>query len=70
MAGYSNNDNYKLKELIVQKRENNNKNNLLQNYLNDFEQKIKMYKLEEELFISEINKIANNYINDNRLKNF
>ena len=64
LIDYSNDDNAKLKELILQKKENDNKNNLLHNYLNDFEQKIKMYKLEEELFISEINKIANNYIMD------
>ena len=64
MIDYSNDDIVKLKELILQKKENYSKNNLLNNYLNDFEQKIKMYKLEEELFISEISKIANNYIID------
>ena len=64
LIDYINNDYYRLKELILKKRENNNKNNILQNYLNNFEQKIKMYKLEEEIFISEINRIANNYIID------
>ena len=36
----------------------------MQNNINDFEKKIKMYKLEEDLFVSEINKITNNYVAD------
>ena len=54
----------KFKELLSEKNEINNRNNVLQNYINDFEQKIKNYTLEKDIFISEINKIANNYINN------
>ena len=60
---YSMNNNIKLKEIISKIKTNNDKSNTLQSNLNDLEQKIKSYKLEEEIFISEINKTANNYIN-------
>ncbi len=56
------NNNIKLRELISKKNSNNEKNNVLEKNLNNLEQKIKSYKLEEQIFISEINKIANDYI--------
>ena len=60
LINYSNID--KFKELLTQKKEVVNRNITIQKYLNDFEQKAKSYKLEKDLFISEINKIANDYI--------
>lgn len=65
---YSNIDYDKFKNLLTQKNENDNKNTTLQNHLNDFTQKIKSYKLEKDIIISEINKIINNYINSIDLK--
>ena len=65
---YSNIDYNKFKNLLTQKNENDNKNTKLQNHLNDFTQRIKSYKLEKDIIISEINKIINSYINNIDLK--
>ena len=61
----------KFKDLLSQKKEVIDRNKELQNYLNDLEQKLKSYKLEKDLFITEINKIANNYIGniDSKINN-
>ena len=65
---YSNIDYNKFKNLLTQKNENDNKNTKLQNHLNDFTQRIKSYKLEKDIIISEINKIISSYINNIDLK--
>ena len=65
---YSNIDYNKFKNLLSQKNENDNKNTTLQNHLNDFAQKMKSYKLEKDIIISEINKIISKYINTIELK--
>jgi hypothetical protein len=65
---YSSIDYNKFKNLLSQKKENDNKKTTLQNHLNDFTQKIKSYKLEKDIIISEINKIINNYISNIDLK--
>ncbi len=62
LINYTKIDSDKFKELVDQKREIVDRNKVLQDYLNDFEQKLKSYKLEKDLFITEINKIANDYI--------
>ena len=64
LIDYSYIDKIKFKELLSEKNDISKRNSILQNYINDFEQKIKNYNLEKDLFISEINKIANNYINN------
>jgi uncharacterized protein YpuA (DUF1002 family) len=48
---YSNIDYNKFKNLLTQKNENDNKNTILQNHLNDFTQRIKSYKLEKDIII-------------------
>ena len=64
LIDYSIIDIIKFKELLNQKKENDNKSDILQYSLDNIEQIIKSYKLEKDLFIIEINKIANNYINE------
>ena len=65
---YSNINYLEFKQLLLIKNYIKEKNNLLQDYVENCEQNIKSYNSEKVLIIKEFNKIINNYINDIELK--
>ena len=65
---YSNINYIEFKQLLLIKNSIKEKNNLLQDYIDNCEQYIKSYNAEKVLIIKEFNRIINNYINNIEMK--